>query len=119
MLLIVGLDMIGNNIPEYLLIASSDDQLATYALADWLEENNDNSLFVRREEFFPLAIEQCMLARYDGGYGSCGYSNYGGYGGHGGYGGSSAGYGSNGGYGGYGWNYSDNDWTSYCGSGYD
>ena len=83
-----------SNIPEYLLTASSDDQLATYALADWVEENNDNSLFVRREEEFPLAIEQCIMARFDSGYGGFGGDgNLGGYGGFIGHGGD----GSNGG----------------------
>jgi len=136
------------NIPEYLLIASSDDQLATFALADWLEENNDNSLLVRRIEDFPLAIEQCMMAIWDGGdgygygYGYGGGGAYGGGGGRGGYGGDSyfggnggyggygyggyssydGGYGGSGGDGGYGWNrywYTNNDSVTYCGSGYD
>ena len=103
-LLTVGLVM--NNIPEYLLTASSDDQVATYALADWLEENNDNSLFVRRIEDFPVAIEQCILAIWDGGY----FGNYGGYG-------------DGIGYGGYLWCnrywYTNNDSITYCGSGYE
>ena len=142
-LLIVGLVM--TNIPEYLLIASSDDQLAIFALADWLEENNDNSLLIRRIEDFPLAIEQCMMAIWDGGYGDyggfggyggygggfggsggggysgCGsYSGYGGYGGRGGYGGCGgySGYGSYGGYGEGRYNYDFYNYTNYCGNDY-
>ena len=105
------------NILEYLLTASSDDQLATYALADWLEENNDNSILVRRIEDFPLAIEQCMKTRfdggYDGGYGGIGYSGYGGFGGGGGFGGI----GGDGGFGSY--YYTFYDYVTYCGSRYD
>ena len=109
------------NIPEYLLTASSDDQLATYALADWLEENNNNSIFVRRIEDFPLAIEQCMMARWDGGL-SGGYGSYGGGGGFGGYG-EYGGYGgavpTRGGFGGYGGGYSSygGGYSSYGGYG--